>query len=76
MSAREEVAAFRAAYTDAGGRIVGDVPGKVAFGSRLATAKAAQPNVIYAGHTGADAAALLDAYRTAGITAKLIGPAP
>jgi branched-chain amino acid transport system substrate-binding protein len=74
MSAREEVAAFRAAYTDAGGRIVGDVPGKVAFASRLATAKAAQPSVIYGGHTGADAAAFLDAYRTAGIPAKLIGP--
>jgi branched-chain amino acid transport system substrate-binding protein len=74
MSAREEVAAFRAAFTDAGGRIVGDVPGKVAFASRLATAKAAQPSVVYAGHTGQDAAAFLDAYRTAGIPAKLIGP--
>jgi branched-chain amino acid transport system substrate-binding protein len=72
--AREEVAAFRAAFTDIGGRIVGDVPGKVAFGSRMATAKAAQPNVIYAVHTGDAAAALIDAYRTAGITAKLIGP--
>jgi branched-chain amino acid transport system substrate-binding protein len=72
--AREEVAAFRAAFTDIGGRIVGDVPGKVAFGTRMATAKAAQPNVIYAAHTGDVAAALIDAYRTAGITAKLIGP--
>ena len=72
--AREEVAAFRAAFTDIGGRIVGDVPGKVAFASRLATAKAAQPDVIYGGHTGDAAAALIDAYRTAGITAKLIGP--
>jgi len=72
--AREEVAAFRAAFTDIGGRIVGDVPGKVAFGTRMATAKATQPNVIYAAHTGDVAAALIDAYRTAGITAKLIGP--
>jgi branched-chain amino acid transport system substrate-binding protein len=72
--AREEVAAFRAAFTDIGGRIVGDVPGKVAFGTRMATAKAAQPNVIYAAHTGDVAAALIDAYRTTGITAKLIGP--
>jgi len=72
--AREEVAAFRAAFTDIGGRIVGDVPGKVAFGTRMATAKAAQPNVIYAVHTGDAAAALIDAYRTTGITAKLIGP--
>jgi len=72
--AREEVAAFRAAFTDIGGRIVGDVPGKVAFGSRMTTVKAAQPNVIYAVHTGDAAAALIDAYRTVGITAKLIGP--
>jgi len=72
--AREEVAAFRAAFTDIGGRIVGDVPGKVAFATRMATAKAAQPNVIYAVHTGDAAAALIDAYRTTGITAKLIGP--
>jgi branched-chain amino acid transport system substrate-binding protein len=74
MSSREEVAAFRAAFTDVGGRIVGDVPGKVAFASRLATAKAAQPDVIYGGHTGDAAAALIDAYRTSGIQAKLIGP--
>jgi len=52
----------------------GDVPGKVAFGTRMATAQATQPNVIYAAHTGDVAAALIDAYRTAGITAKLIGP--
>jgi branched-chain amino acid transport system substrate-binding protein len=73
-SAREEVAAFRAAFTDLGGRVIGDVVGKVSFASRLATAKSAQPAVVYGGHTGADAAALIDAYRTAGIAAKLLGP--
>jgi branched-chain amino acid transport system substrate-binding protein len=73
-SAREEVAAFRAAFTDLGGRIIGDVAGHVAFPSRLATARSVQPSVVYGGHTGADAAALLDAYRTAGIQAKLLGP--
>ena len=30
--------------------------------------------MVYGGHTAADAAALIDAYRTAGIPAKLIGP--
>ena len=73
-SARDEVAAFRAAFTDLGGRIVGDLAGKVAFASRLSSAKSAQPSVVYGGHTGADAAALIDAYRTSGIQAKLIGP--
>jgi branched-chain amino acid transport system substrate-binding protein len=73
-SAREEVAAFRAAFTDLGGRIVGDVVGKVAFASRLTAAKAAQPSVVYGGHTGVDAAALIDAYRNSGIPAKLLGP--
>jgi branched-chain amino acid transport system substrate-binding protein len=73
-SARSEVAAFRAAFTDLGGKIVGDVAGKVAFTTRLATARSAAPAVIYGGHTGTDAAALLDAYRTSSIQAKLIGP--
>jgi branched-chain amino acid transport system substrate-binding protein len=73
-SAREEVAAFRAGFTDLGGQIIGDVAGHVSFASRLATAKAAKPGVVYGGHTGADAGALLDAFRTSGIQAKLIGP--
>jgi branched-chain amino acid transport system substrate-binding protein len=73
-SGREEVAAFRGAFTDLGGRVIGDVAGKVAFPARMATAKAANPDVIYGGHTGADAAALIDAYRGSGIAAKLLGP--
>jgi branched-chain amino acid transport system substrate-binding protein len=73
-SARDEVAAFRAAFTSLGGRIVGDVAGKVAFASRMAAAKSTGPSVVYGGHTGADAAALIDAYRASNISAKLLGP--
>jgi branched-chain amino acid transport system substrate-binding protein len=71
---REEAAAFRKTLSDLGGRIVGQTIGKTSFGSRLQDAKAANASVIFGAHTGADALALLDAYRVSGLTIKLIGP--
>jgi branched-chain amino acid transport system substrate-binding protein len=37
--------------------------------------RASGADVLFASHTGADAAALLDAYRASGLTIKLLGPA-
>jgi branched-chain amino acid transport system substrate-binding protein len=73
-AARDEVSAFRRAYTDMGGQIVGDTFGKVSFSKYLGQAKTAHADVLYGGYTGADAVLLLDAYRASGIDAKLLGP--
>jgi branched-chain amino acid transport system substrate-binding protein len=72
---REEASAFRSAFTDMGGRIVGQAEGRIPFATRLQVVKASGANVLFASYTGADAEALLDAYRTSGLTIKLLGPA-
>jgi branched-chain amino acid transport system substrate-binding protein len=72
---REEVAAFRSAFTDIGGRIVGQAEGKIPFAARLQVVRASGANVLFASYTGADAEALLEAYRLSGLTIKLLGPA-
>lgn len=73
-AARVEVSAFRRAYTDLGGKIVGDISGKVSFSKYLGQARTADADVVYGGYTGTDAVALLDAYRASGLPAKLLGP--
>lgn len=72
--AREEAASFKRSYVELGGKIVGEVAGKQAFGTRLQAARTAGADIVFAAYTGADAVALLEAYRVSGLTAKLIGP--
>ncbi len=72
--AREEANAFIDEFRKRGGKIVGTVMGKPTWATQLALAKAANASVIFAVHSGADAVALLDAYRTSGLSIKLIGP--
>lgn len=71
---REEAAAFRKAYADFGGRIVGQAEGRVSFPARLQAVRSSGADVIFASYSGGDAAALIDAYRASGLTIKLLGP--
>jgi branched-chain amino acid transport system substrate-binding protein len=74
-AARSEVSAFRRAYTDLGGVIVGDVFGKVNFAKSMGEARTRGANVIYGGYTGADALSLLNAFGAAGLgEVKMVGP--
>ena len=72
-SGRAEAEAFRNGFVDIGGQIVGEGAGASGFAARLAAAKAANANSVFACYSGADAAALLDAYKSSGLTAKLLG---
>jgi branched-chain amino acid transport system substrate-binding protein len=72
-SGRAEADAFRAAFVDLGGTIVGEAAGNANFGARLSTIRTSNVNSVFAMHSGADATALLDAYRTSNVTAKLLG---
>ena len=72
-SGRAEADAFRAAFVDLGGIIVGESAGNANFAARLSTIRTSNVNSIFAMHSGADAAALLDAYRAANLPAKLLG---
>lgn len=74
QTGREEAAAFRTALTDLGGTVVGESSGKVSFPGRMQSADNLRADVIFAAYTGNDATALLDAYRTSGVDARLIGP--
>ena len=73
-TSREEASGFKEAFVDLDGRIVGEVTGKGSFAARLQQARIAGANVIFGGYTGADALALLEAYRASGLDAKLLGP--
>ena len=70
---RAEAEAFRRAYTDLGGAVVGDAVGGP-YGSRLQQARSLGARSIFAACSGQDAADLLEAYRVAGLAAKLMGP--
>jgi branched-chain amino acid transport system substrate-binding protein len=72
-SGRAEAEAFRAGFVDLGGSIVGEAAGPGNFATRLAAAKAANANSVFACYSGADAIALLAAYKDAGLQAKLLG---
>jgi branched-chain amino acid transport system substrate-binding protein len=73
--ANAEVDGFTTAFTAQGGSIAGTSNGTDGFDSRLSEAVNAAADVIFAAHTGDAAAALLTAYRSAGIATKLVGPA-
>ena len=71
---REDAAVFKRRFQELGGRIVGEAAGKQSFVARLQAAKTLGADVVFAAHSGEDAIALLEAYRTSGVAAKLIGP--
>ncbi len=71
-TAREEAAGFGKAFVDLKGSIIGESIGRGSFANRLQAARFA--DVIFASYMGADAVALLDAYRVSGLDAKLLGP--
>ena len=73
-NAKEEANSFKKWYQAAGGKIIGETPGKQSLGSRLQAAKAAGADVIFASYNGADALALVQTYRDSGLSIKLIGP--
>jgi branched-chain amino acid transport system substrate-binding protein len=70
---RAEVDAFRTAFIDLGGQIVADQPGSANLGSRISAARVAGANSLFVAFSGADATAMLEAYRASGMTAKLLG---
>jgi branched-chain amino acid transport system substrate-binding protein len=72
---RAEAAAFRAAFQDAQGVILGESTGTADLAGRLQQAKTQGANLIFAAYAGEDAKAMLDAYRESGLTVKLLGPA-
>ncbi len=72
-SGRAEAEAFRGAFIDVGGEIVGEAAGTGSLASRLQAARAEEADSIFASYSGADAAAVIDAYRASGATVKLLG---
>lgn len=68
-----EAEAFRGAFVDAGGEIVGESSGTANLGGRLQTAVNNQASSIFASYSGAEAAAVIDAYRAADLSEKLLG---
>jgi branched-chain amino acid transport system substrate-binding protein len=72
-SGRAEAEAFRNAFVDLNGLIVGEAAGPGNFATRLAAAKTANANSVFACYSGADATALLAAYKDSGLQAKLLG---
>jgi branched-chain amino acid transport system substrate-binding protein len=71
---RAEAEAFRRAFTDLGGRIVGESSSDGQFGARLQDARDEGASAIFAAHSGQTAAALLEAYRNSGLPIRLMGP--
>jgi branched-chain amino acid transport system substrate-binding protein len=71
---RADASAFRSKFIDLGGRVVGESAGKVSFSTRMQSANALGADIIFAAHTGPDALALLNDYRTANLSVKLVGP--
>jgi branched-chain amino acid transport system substrate-binding protein len=72
-SGRAEAEAFKAGFADFGGTVVGEAGGANGLAARMATIRGLNVNSIFAVYSGADAAAVLDAYRNSGIDAKLLG---
>ncbi len=68
-----EAEAFRRAFIDLGGQVVGESVGTGSFASRLQTARNNNADSIFASYSGDAAAAVIDAYRASGVTAKLLG---
>jgi branched-chain amino acid transport system substrate-binding protein len=69
-----ETTEFAKAFTALGGDVVGTSYGVGGFGGRFADAASSGTNTIFAAHTGDAATALLAAYRSSGLSAKLIAP--
>jgi branched-chain amino acid transport system substrate-binding protein len=72
-SGRAEAEAFRGAFIDAGGEIVGESTGTNNLAGRLQSARSNDAASIFASYSGAEAAAVIDAYRASGLTLKLLG---
>jgi branched-chain amino acid transport system substrate-binding protein len=70
---RAEAEAFRRAFTDLGGDVVGEGIGGP-YGTRLQQARSVGAQGIFAACSGQDATDLLEAYRVANMSAKLMGP--
>jgi branched-chain amino acid transport system substrate-binding protein len=70
-----EAAAFKSEFVDGHGQIVGETVGTANLANRLQNAETQGADVIFAAFSGADAQAMLDAYRASGSKAKLLGPA-
>ena len=68
-----EAEAFRRAFIDLGGQVVGESVGTGSLASRLQTARNSNADSIFASYSGEAAAAVIDAYRASGVTAKLLG---
>jgi branched-chain amino acid transport system substrate-binding protein len=74
QSAKDEADEFRAAFQDEGGNVLGEYVGRSDYGYRLNVAAASGADTIFAACSGADALAMLQNYRAADLTVKLIGP--
>ena len=72
-SGRAEAEAFRSAFVDVGGEIVGEAAGTGGLASRLQAARTEEADSIFASYSGPEAAAVIDAYRASGMTVKLLG---
>ena len=72
-SGRAEADAFRAAFIDLGGQVIGESAGTGGLASRLQSARNNNANSIFASYSGAEAATVLDAYRASQLGVKLLG---
>jgi len=72
-SGRAEADAFRAAFVDLQGQVVGESVGTGNLASRLQAARNNNANSIFASYAGEAAATVLGAYRESGVNAKLLG---
>ena len=68
-----EAEAFRRAFVDLGGLVVGESVGTGSLANRFQTARNLDADSIFASYSGDAAAAVIDAYRASGVTAKLLG---
>jgi branched-chain amino acid transport system substrate-binding protein len=73
-AATAEVAGFTAGFTALDGVISGSAVGTDDLSSKISNAVDAHVDVIFAAHSGDSAFALLNAYRQAGTSIKLVGP--
>jgi branched-chain amino acid transport system substrate-binding protein len=73
-TAAVEAREFGAALADLGGRVIGESVGLGGYAGRLQQAANSGANSIFASFTGADALALLQAYRATNQAHKLLGP--
>ncbi len=74
QTAEAEAAAFRSAFEDLGGTIVGDDEGTGDYAGRLQSARGANPDTVFAAFTGPAAEDFLVEYRRSEMTAKVVGP--